>query len=359
MNQPSFTLAQTGLNLLPSSLVYYDGSEYGAAVTTEGIKLAVLNIQKKKGYQDFQGDIFGEGKYPYLLCLPTNENIAAMRARLPWLQPCLLGLRTSAGMGDRLGFATPGHVRAIQKTGGKIAPIFAQQSIREMTRTGRTPRQVMDDATWGVFQTGWQGGYGADADHLKTPEDIDCCLAAGFTFFTIDPGAYVNNSAEYASLPTLKEMAEDLPGDLHILENKLLGQVFEIEGMRIHFDEINLYRAMVKYGRAIWGVVWMVRHLEYIAGAHPFELEISVDETDLPTSHAEHLYIASELKRLGVEWTSLAPRFVGRFEKGVDSVSYTHLRAHETVLDLVCRLLLAKKKKKTIIHFHTPPCIYH
>jgi len=49
-------------------------------------------------------------------------------------------------------------------------------------------------------------------------------------------------------------------------------------------------------------------------------LEVSVDETASPTSHLEHIYIASELKRLGVQWVSLAPRFVGAFEKGVDYI---------------------------------------
>jgi hypothetical protein len=49
-------------------------------------------------------------------------------------------------------------------------------------------------------------------------------------------------------------------------------------------------------------------------------LEVSVDETEQPTSHAEHVYIASELKRLGVKWVSLAPRYIGRFEKGVDYI---------------------------------------
>lgn len=55
-------------------------------------------------------------------------------------------------MGDRLGWATPGHIRAVRDVGGKIAPIFAQQSIREMNRTGRTAQQVIDDAVWGIFQ---------------------------------------------------------------------------------------------------------------------------------------------------------------------------------------------------------------
>jgi hypothetical protein len=52
----------------------------------------------------------------------------------------------------------------------------------------------------------------------------------------------------------------------------------------------------------------------------PFELEVSVDETDSETTPSEHIYIASELKRLGVKWVSLAPRYVGTFEKGVDYI---------------------------------------
>jgi hypothetical protein len=62
----------------------------------------------------------------------------------------------------------------------------------------------------------------------------------------------------------------------------------------------------------------MYRHLERVMAGRPFELEVSVDETDTPTSHEQHFFIASELRRLGVRWVSLAPRYVGRFEKGVD-----------------------------------------
>jgi hypothetical protein len=64
----------------------------------------------------------------------------------------------------------------------------------------------------------------------------------------------------------------------------------------------------------------MYRHLADRRGDELFELEVSVDETETPTSPAEHLFIASELRRLGVHWVSLAPRFVGRFEKGVDYI---------------------------------------
>src|SRR5579875_3020421 len=87
-----------------------------------------------------------------------------------------------------------------------------QQSIREMTRTGRTPQQVMDDAMWGVFAEGWRSGFGADADHLKTPDDIDQCLAAGYTFYTFDPGDYVESTVDTTTdMAALRARFEALP----------------------------------------------------------------------------------------------------------------------------------------------------
>ena len=63
----------------------------------------------------------------------------------------------------------------------------------------------------------------------------------------------------------------------------------------------------------------MYRHL--IDRAHyPVEVEVSVDETEEPTTFAEHVYMATEMKRLGMEWVSFAPRYIGRFEKGVDYI---------------------------------------
>jgi hypothetical protein len=63
----------------------------------------------------------------------------------------------------------------------------------------------------------------------------------------------------------------------------------------------------------------MYRHLADTKDGD-FEVEASVDETESPTTVAEHYFFANELKRLGVQWVSLAPRFVGRMEKGVDYI---------------------------------------
>jgi hypothetical protein len=277
-------------------------------------------------------DVSLDGKsLPLTLCPTDHANALALRRALPFTAPIRLGLRKSVGCGDRLGLATPGHVRAVRK--GSMAPIFAQQSIREMTRTQRTPDQVMDDATWGVFQEGWREGFGADADHLKTLEDVERCVAAGFVFFTVDPGDHVDNDADADDEATLRQKVEALPwSDLEAspadLHRAYLGREFDVGDFAVSFSEEKLLRAAAKYGRAVAHTVRMYRHLADQMGDRPpspnsgqaFELEMSVDETETPTSIPEHYFVASELKRLGVEWVSLAPRYIGRFEKGVDYI---------------------------------------
>jgi hypothetical protein len=88
----------------------------------------------------------------------------------------------------------------------------------------------------------------------------------------------------------------------------------------LSFDQHTIFKAAAKYGGAIAHTVRMARYLKNKMGDRPFDLEMSVDETDTTTTLHEHFYIASELQRLGIPITSLAPRFVGSFEKGVDYI---------------------------------------
>ena len=275
-----------------------------------------------------QGAVAGEkagsvAGQPLIVGPTSHENAEVIRAALPWTAPRLVGLRASIGLGDRLGLATPGHIRAVRGSG--LACVLAQQSIREMTRTARTPQQVMDCATWGVLQEGFREGFGSDADHLQTVKDVDTTLPAGFTMFTFDPGAQVDDSADALEVPALAWRYERL--DFAALETtagelrrRFVGRKFPLSPHgSVEFDEVAFLRAVVKYGRAVAHAVRMFRHLAGKA-RRGFELEVSVDETANPTSAAEHYFIAAELRRLGVQWVSLAPRLVGRFEKGVDYI---------------------------------------
>lgn len=234
--------------------------------------------------------------------------------------PERLGLRPSFGYGDRLGSATVGHYRA-HEVGG-FAPIFAQQSIREMARTGRSPEAVMACARAGLEAVGYAGIWGADADHLKTREDVERTAVAGFTFFTIDPSAHVENAADRMGEAELRaRVAEQQAAGVYgeePLENQYLGRQWELEEGAVCFDEESLFRAAVKYGYAVEHAGRMAEFIEGATRGREHEIEVSVDETDSPTSLLEHLFFAHELKRRGVKVVSLAPRFIGEFEKGVD-----------------------------------------
>ena len=223
-----------------------------------------------------------------------------------------LSLAPSFGFGDRLGLATPGHLAAVRGT--NFAPVFAQQSVRENARTGRSPQQVMDDAKRAVDSAKWDAPWGADADHLKTVDDLPPFIEAGYTFFTVDPGEYVDNGADTQSLAQLRRnMAAFHWDELSVLY--LSGSVGQSWAS---FDTESLLRATVKYGKAIQHAVAMFKRLADLKES--FDFEVSVDETDSPTTPLEHYFIANELTRLGAHFTSLAPRFVGRFEKGVDYI---------------------------------------
>ncbi len=250
-------------------------------------------------------------------------NAELVRTLFPDLAPQPLGLATSAGFGDRLGLATPGHVRALREAdpSATIRPIFAQQSIREMTRTGRTPRQVVDDATWGTFASGWDFGVGGDADHLKTEADVRACVDAGFAMFTFDPGDRVDDEAADAQGRELDAKLDALPWDaLGIskgdLRRRYVGRRVDAEGTTLRLDDVTVARAAAKYGAALAHATHLHRVL--LDTGAPHEIEVSVDETGTPTTLEEHAFLALELARLELPVVSLAPRFVGRFEKGVD-----------------------------------------
>ncbi len=315
-----------GLRVHSSSLVSHEGAQYFLASTDNNEnQLAIYAPAESALFTGFTGTTQKIDDHSLFLGPLNSENAAALRQRLPWLKPTVQGLQTGAGLGDRLGLATPGHLRAVQAVGGHIVPFPAQQSIREMTRTGRTPQQVMDDAMWGVFGEGWQTGFGADADHLKTPADIDSCMAVGYTFYTFDPGEHVDSNTETLSPTELRtrwdalpwERLQDTPASLM---DRYLQKPVQCETYTISFDETALMGAAVKYGRAIAHVAFLYNHLAQVGAGREWEVEISVDETETPTTHAEHVYIATELRRLGINWVSLAPRYIGRFEKGVDYI---------------------------------------
>ncbi|MBN2884219.1 MAG: hypothetical protein JXN10_11870, partial [Clostridia bacterium] len=133
-------------------------------------KFLVVTGGAKAG--DFEGEsLLLDGK-KVKKCPLNVFNSRLIRVIFPFTAPITArGRKFSIGLGDRLGIASPGHIKAIRGTGA--FPILAQQSIRELSLTGRTYDEVLSDATWAVLQEGYEDGYGADGDHLKSRNEIE------------------------------------------------------------------------------------------------------------------------------------------------------------------------------------------
>ncbi|WP_432798679.1 tagaturonate epimerase family protein [Poriferisphaera sp. WC338] len=236
------------------------------------------------------------------------------------MQPQILGLAPSFGFGDRLGMATQGHVAALKEAGAGIKGIFAQQSIREMTRTSRSAETVMRDARVGLKKAGYSDIWGADADHLKTKDDVDLTVAAGFVFFTIDPSDHVDQKADRYVKEELAARFEVIRDEVSWIEAYVDKTIEICDGVDIKFDDESVMRAAVKYGRAINVAIELGQYIveQSKKAGRACELEVSVDETDQPTTWVEHYIIAERLMKSGLPVVSLAPRFIGELEKGVD-----------------------------------------
>jgi len=204
-------------------------------------------------------------------CRMTNANAKTIRRLFPYTNPVRhKGRPFTLGLGDRLGLASAGHIRLIKDSAIDVFPVLAQQSMRELNLTNRTYEDVFSAAVWAVFQEGYTKGYGADGDHLKTRGEIKAALDCGFSMITLDCSEHINQDGD--NIEAIYRGAID--------------------------HSINIYNDLIR--------------------GNNVDFEISIDETSFTTTPEAHYFVANELQKAGVEITSLAPRFCGEFQKGID-----------------------------------------
>ncbi|MBO4303392.1 MAG: hypothetical protein J6A21_02280 [Lentisphaeria bacterium] len=249
----------------------------------------------------------------------TEKNAASLRKVFAWTAPVpVLNKKCSFGCGDRLGLATAAHAELFKKY--DAFPVFAQQSIRELTLTKRTYRSVIDDATFLVFQAGYTGGYGADGDHLKSFEHIDMALEVGVTMLTLDLSDQLHPAFADCCGSKVEEAYDALPEELRKdMEKTYLASPVQLKSSRIVFSKEELMRCVLIYTDAMNFAAKVGERL-VSHGAGKVDLEISIDETSAPTLPEHHFFVANELKRRNVVFASLAPRFIGEFQKGIDYI---------------------------------------
>lgn len=294
--------------------------------------LALVNNEKKliifsgdgsnKGFTGFIGleQTLTSCKGNAKICVMSNENCDALRKLFSYMNPTNHhGIDITIGLGDRLGLASPGHIRTIKDK--DVFPVLAQQSIRELNLTGRNYKDVLAAAAWAVFQEGYTKGFGADGDHLKTADEVQMAIDCGFTMITLDCSEHIDNTIPDLTIQQADEQYAALkPEDRQRLEAKYSGKEFALDSKHIiKFSPDDFKKIVLIYFKAINYTIKIYNEVIKSCG-RDIDFEMSIDETLTSTSPESHYFVAVELLDAGVKITSLAPRFCGEFQKGIDYI---------------------------------------
>ncbi len=216
----------------------------------------------------------------------------------------------SFGVGDRFAHQAAAQLRACQmatEQGVEIVPVW-NKSYREHTTIGSEPRSVRAAADAAVQALGWTRPYHVDADHIRL-ETVDGFLDSS-DFYTIDVADSIGKPADPGLIAAFADRHADLIGRL------------TIPGIDAPFDMMrgDLERIAGKYLLAVREAGEIYRHIKQAKGESGFITEVSMDETDSPQTPAELLVILAALADESIPVQTIAPKFTGRFNKGVDYV---------------------------------------
>ena len=236
----------------------------------------------------------------------TWENYEKLRT-VTCISPTRRDKRASFGTGDRLGLVSAAHLDALGSY--PVFPVIAQQSPRELGRTGRDFKNVLLDAVMGVLESGYTGTYGADADHIKDEQHLKAAAEAGYSMYTLDISDWTQDASSAAR--RLSSLSRSIISDCAEMKLSTRSENYAI-------SEQELLTSARMYEKALERVGDFNSLLQRAVG--DFDLEISIDEGDRQTSVEDHLFVAEYLHRSGIDFTSLAPKFPGQFQKGVDYV---------------------------------------
>lgn len=216
----------------------------------------------------------------------------------------------SLGIGDRFAHQGSAQLEALLQAAGRglaIAPVW-NKSHREHTIVGTAPGDVRAEADAACRARDWNGPYFVDADHIGLG-NVDGFLESS-DFFTLDVADSIGKPPAADDLGRF--MATCLP---------FMGQV-EVPGLGapLSISEDTVARTGRKFLVAVQQAGRIYRRIEQAKGAAAFVTEVSMDETDSPQTPVELLLILAGLAAEGVPASTIAPRFSGRFNKGVDYV---------------------------------------
>ncbi|MEZ6041929.1 MAG: tagaturonate epimerase family protein [Planctomycetaceae bacterium] len=218
--------------------------------------------------------------------------------------------RFSFGVGDRFAHQAGAQLRAFQMLADKgieVVPVW-NKSNREHTFVGSEPQCVFDAAQAAVNALGWNRPWHVDADHINL-KTVDRFLPCS-DFFTLDVADSIGHPASESDVCAFVDRHPELVGTV------------TIQGIEQPFttSRQDVESTAAKYLKAVHDAGAIYRHIAAAKGEENFIAEVSMDETDAPQSPSELLVILAALADQKVRVQTIAPKFTGRFNKGVDYV---------------------------------------
>lgn len=214
----------------------------------------------------------------------------------------------SFGTGDRFGRQGRAQLDAVikAKAAGVDIAIVWNKSHREHGIVGTTQADVRREADEAIASAGWTGPYHVDADHIGLA-NVDGFLEYS-DFFTLDVADFIGEKAEEAELTAFVEKYADYCGE------------FSIEGIAtpLEISKGRIRHIAEKYLFAVNSAADIYNYIKTKKGVGRFVTEVSMDETADPQTPEELLFILAALGDKGVPVQTIAPKFSGRFNKGVD-----------------------------------------
>ena len=230
----------------------------------------------------------------------------------------------SFGIGDRFGRQGQAQLQAIldaQKLGADITPVW-NKSHREHSIIHTTPADVRREADAAVAALNWTGPYCVDADHIDLA-NVDSFMDAS-DFFTLDVAEFIGKEVPPEQITEFVNQYEKYLGELKI---PALDEPLDV-------TRSQLQAIARKYLPAIARAAAIYRHIAQAKGAGNFITEVSMDETDQPQTPVEMLFILAMIADQAIPAQTVAPKFTGRFNKGVDYVGDVDQFAREFEQDL-------------------------
>jgi tagaturonate epimerase len=231
----------------------------------------------------------------------------------------------SFGLGDRFGHQGSAQLKAIiaaSEKGIEITPVW-NKSNREHNTIGTQPADVRIEADMVTKKAGFKKPYFVDADHINS-DTVDRFIESS-DFFTIDVASFIGKKAEN------KEIAEFMSG-----VKKYTG-ILNIPGTDLSFktSESQITQIAEKYLFAAIKASNIYRKIEKVKGSGNFITEVSMDEVPHPQTPVELFFILKMLASENIPVQTIAPKFSGRFNKGVDYVGNPQNFAKEFEADLI------------------------